>query len=161
MADELAKTEEQPDNTDYIAALQQLRENTVAKEQYLKLKEENSKLLKSLINGETIEGMDETSAPDVAELRKQLFSGEAQLNNLDYVTKALQLRNTLIAEGKPDPFLPYGEKIAPTDEDIAAAERVAKVLQECVDYADGDSAIFTNELQRAMVDTGPKGPGKK
>lgn len=57
-----------------------------------------------------------------------------------------------MAEGKPDPFLPVGNQIAPTDDDIAAAERVAKVLQECVDYADGDSAVFTNELQRRTID---------
>lgn len=160
MADETIRTEEQQE-TDYIAAITELREKTVPKEQYAKLKEENSKLLKSLINGEAIEGIEDTSTPDVSELRTQLFGGEAELNNLEYVTKALELRNALIAEGKPDPFLPYGEKIAPTNEDIEAADRVAKVLQECVEYADGDSTIFTNELQRVMVDTSPKRPPSK
>ena len=58
----------------------------------------------------------------------------------------------MISEGKPDPFLPIGEQILPTDEDVAAANKVAAVLQECVDYAEGDSAVFTNELQRRLVD---------
>ena len=89
-------------------------------------------------------------------MRKELFNGDAQLTNLEYVTKALELRDQLIAAGKPDPFLPYGEKIAPTNEDVEAANRVAKVLRECVDYADGDSSIFTNELQRVMIDTAPR-----
>ena len=40
----------------------------------------------------------------------------------------------------------------PTDDDIKTAEKVANVLQECVDYAEGDSAVFTNELQRRLVD---------
>ena len=40
----------------------------------------------------------------------------------------------------------------PTDDDVKTAEKVAQVLQECVDYAEGDSAVFTNELQRRMVD---------
>lgn len=153
MADE-TRTDDQQE-IDYIAAIKELRDNSIPKEQYNKLKAENSQLLRSLINGEKIEGIDETEIPDVCELRKQLFSGEAELNNLEYVTKALELRDALIADGKPDPFLPYGEKIAPTNEDIEAANRVSKVLQECVDYADGDSTIFTNELQRVMIDTAP------
>lgn len=160
MADEITKIEEQQE-TDYIAAITELKEQSVPKEQYAKLKEENAKLLRSLINGEEIEGIDQTPAPDVSELRKQLFSGEAQLNNLEYVTRVLELRNQLILEGKRDPFLPYGEKIAPTAEDVEGANRVAKILQECVDYADGDSTIFTNELQRVMIDTAPARAAKK
>lgn len=159
MAEEITQPDEQQD--DYIAAIAELKEKSVPREQYAKLKEENAKLLRSLINGETIEGVDQSSIPDVAELRKQLFDGEAELTNLEYVTKALELRETLISQGERDPFLPYGEKIAPTKEDEEAAGRVARVLQECVDYAQGDSSIFTNELQRVMIDTAPKKPPKK
>ena len=57
-----------------------------------------------------------------------------------------------MSEGKPDPFLPVGSQILPDDADIAAANKVATVLQECVDYANGDSSVFTNELQRRLVD---------
>ena len=73
-------------------------------------------------------------------------------SNLEYITNTLKLREAIIAEGKPDPFLPIGEQIMPTDDDIKTAEKVANVLQECVDYAEGDSAVFTNELQRRLVD---------
>lgn len=143
-------------DTDYIATIKELKDTTVPKEQYAKLREENKRLLQSVLNGEQIEGAAATSKPDIGEIRKELFGGDAQLTNLQYVTKALELRDELLAQGKPDPFLPYGEKIAPTNEDIEAADRVAKVLKECVDYADGDSLIFTNELQRVMVDTAPR-----
>ena len=68
----------------------------------------------------------------------------------------MKLREALLEKGEKDPFLPYGKNIIPTDEDIATADRVARVLQECVDYADGDSDIFTNELQRITVDTAPQ-----
>ena len=37
--------------------------------------------------------------------------------------------------------------------DYEAAERVATVVRECIEYAKGDSAVFTNELQRRTVDT--------
>lgn len=157
-----SQQENVPDNVDYIEALKEMKKNTVSKEAYEKLQGENKKLLQSLINGETIEGVEAPEAVDVSKLRKELFSTDANLSNLDYVTKALQLRDELIAQGKPDPFLPYGHQIAPTNEDIEAANRVAKVLQECIDYADGDSSIFTNELQRVMVDTAPRAkPARK
>lgn len=143
------------DNTDYIAAIKELKQNSVSKEDYLKLKQENRNLLSSLVNGETINNPDaEKKAMSVDELRNKLFNEEH--NNLETVELALQLRNTLIENGENDPFLPYGEKIIPTDEDIAAANRVATVFQECVDYAQGDSDAFTNELMRRTVDTAPR-----
>lgn len=152
MADEI-KNEEQTPEMDYVAAIQELRDKSVPKEQYAKLKEENQKLLKSLINGETIEAPEASSGPDVTELRKELFGGDAQLTNLEYVTKTLELRDALIEQGKPDPFLPFGHQIAPTAQDIEAANRVAKVMKECVEDADGDSALFTSLLMRQTVDT--------
>lgn len=151
MADEI-KNEEQEQEVDYVAAIQELREKTVSKEQYAKLKEENQKLLKSLINGETIEAPDTSTEPDIGELRKELFNGESQLSNLEYVSKTLELRDALIEQGKPDPFLPFGHRIAPTAQDVEAANRVAKVMKECVDDADGDSSLFTSLLMRQTVD---------
>lgn len=151
MADE-TRTEEQEQEIDYVQALTELRDSTVPKEQYAKLKEENARLLKSLIDGETIEADAASSGPDVENLRSELFSGDAQLTNLEYVTKALELRDALIEQGKPDPFLPAGHQITPTAADIEAANRVAKVMKECVDAAEGDSTIFTSLLMRATVD---------
>ena len=49
-----------------------------------------------------------------------------------------------------DPFVPTGSKIKPTDEDFAKAKKVADTLQECVDYADGDPDVFTDELKRRI-----------
>lgn len=141
---------EQNNDVDYIQAIQDLKANTVPKEQFSKLKEENAKLLKSLINGETLEGVTAPEKPDVEGLRKDLYNG-IDLTNLDYVSKTLDLRDEIIANGGKDPFLPWGEKISPTQQDIEAAERVAKVLRECIDYAEGDSLRFTSELQRVMV----------
>lgn len=150
------------DNTDYIEALKEMKEKTVSKEAYAQLKEENKKLLQSLINGETIDAHTAQDTPDVEQLRKDLFSRDGNLSNLEYAEKALQLRETLIEEGKPDPFLPYGHHISPTNEDIEAANRVAKALKDCIDYAEGDSDLFTSELQRNMVDVPiPRAKGRK
>lgn len=137
-------------NDNYIEAIKEMKENTVAKEDYLKLKAENKQLLQSLVNGETREAEQKVEPVNIDELRDNLFN--KQLNNLEYVENALKLRNELLNKGEKDPFVPFGKNILPTDEDLEKAEKVANVLQECVEIADGDSGVFTNELQRRLVD---------
>lgn len=142
------------DNTDYITAIKELKENSVERSKYEALRADNKRLLEAVINGSPVENTVKPQV-DIQALRNELFNNENQ-TNLQYVENALKLRTALIESGEQDPFLPYGSKIVPTDEDIATANRVAAVLQECVDYADGDSAIFTNEVQRRTVDTAPR-----
>ena len=149
----VSQQENVTDNVDYIEAIKEMKQNTVDKATYNKLKEENEQLLNSLVNGETID-VPKKEEVDIDALRKDLFNNDQ--TNLQYIEKALKLREALLEKGEKDPFLPYGKNIIPTDEDIATADRVARVLQECVDYADGDSDIFTNELQRITVDTAPQ-----
>ena len=147
--------EEQSDaNIDYIAAIQELRNTTVSKEKYAKLSAENKKLLDALVNGQQIELPKEKSV-NISELRKKLFDGNTELTNLEYVETALSLRDALIENGERDPFLPYGEKVNETAEQHEAAERVAETLRECVEFANGDSGIFTAELQRRTKDILP------
>lgn len=138
------------DNTDYIAAIKELKENSVDRSKYDALKAENKKLLDSIVNGTDVDLPAKEEKKSIEELRTNYLKEDQ--SNLEYITNALALREAIIAEGKPDPFLPIGEQIMPTDEDIATANKVAQVLQECVDYAEGDSAVFTNELQRRLID---------
>ena len=134
---------------DYLAAINELKQNSVNREDYNKLKAENKKLLDSIVNNVPVE-VQSPQRKSIEELRAAYLKEDQ--TNLEYISNALKLREALISEGKPDPFLPIGEQILPTDEDVAAANKVASVLQECVDYAEGDSAVFTNELHRRLVD---------
>lgn len=142
-------------NQDYISAIKEIKENSVSKEDYLKVREENKKLLQSLVEGTgSVQSQEDvTPKPSVAELRSKL--GKEELSNLDYITTSLQLRQELIDAGEKDPFTPIGKNIVPTPYDVQEAQHVADVLQECVDIAEGDSDIFTNELQRRLVDSVP------
>lgn len=140
------------DNNQYIEALKKVKDDFVPKEEYNKLMEENKSLIDGIINGRQT-STEETVKPepvDLGKLRNEIFNGE--LNNLEYVKKSLQLRKEVMSRGEPDPFLPVGQQISPTDYDIEKANQVAEVLQECVDYADGNSEIFTQELMRRTVD---------
>ena len=160
MADETNNSVSQQENVEqdtnnYIEAIKEIKANSVSKQAYDKLKEENKQLLDSLINGKEIELPKQKEPVDVNKIRSKLFDEAKSLSNLEYVSTALKLRDGLLERGEPDPFLPYGQNISPTDEDIAKAERVATVMKECVEYADGDSELFTNELMRRTNDAMP------
>lgn len=135
----------------YLEEINKLKANSVAKEEYDKLKEENAELLKNIVNSMVPEKKEEPKKPvaDIKELRAKLRKEDP--SNLEYVDNVLKLRDAVIEQGGADPFLPIGHKIVPTEQDIEAANRVAKVLKECVDYAEGDSQLFTNELYRRIL----------
>ena len=143
------------DNTDYIEAIQTLKQNSVDKAKYEALRLENKKLLDAVVNGQP--GQEEQvvskhSKEQIDDLRNDLFNSPRELNNLEYITKAMELREALIENGEPDPFLPVGKQISPTRDDLEGAEKVAQVYKECIEYADGDSEVFTNELMRRTRD---------
>lgn len=150
------------DNTpDYLAEIERLKSNTVDKTQYEKLLEDNKKLIQTIARNDEKTKANEAAKNneqpiDINKLREKMFNPNNTLNNLDYIQSALQLRKGLMDKGEPDPFLPIGNKITPTAEDIETAERVAKAFQSCVDYADGDPELFTQELQRITRDNGPR-----
>ena len=147
------------DSTDYIEAIKEIKRNSVTRESYDKLKNENKQLLDALVHGKELEIKKEEPV-DIAKLRKDLFNKDGHMSNLEYVSKALELRDALIEKGERDPFLPYGDKVTLTAEHYDKAEQVATVLRECVEFADGDSGIFTAELQRRTKDVMPR-YGKK
>lgn len=139
---------------DYVEAIKDLKQNSVSKADYDALRLENKKLLNSLVNGQVVEQEVEQKV-DIQELRSKVFDNENQ-TNLEYVTNVLNLRNALLENGYEDPFVPQGEKIAPTEYDYAKANKVATVLQEMVEEADGDPNVFLNEYQRRVKNTSIK-----
>ena len=144
------------DNTnDYIAQIKNLKENSVSKDDYNKLKADNKKLIDALANGTPIEGKVEpkiSAVENINNLRNKLFGKGSNLDNLEYCKTAVELRDALIEKGERDPFLPFGHNVVATESDHETANRVASVMKECIEYADGDPDIFTNELQRRTVD---------
>lgn len=147
------------DSIDYIEALKEMKQNSVDRSVYEKLKKENKQLLDTLVSGKELEIKKEEPV-DIAKLRKDLFNKDGHMSNLEYVSNALKLRDALIEKGERDPFLPYGEKVNLTAEHYDTAEKVASVLRDCIEFADGDSGIFTAELQRRTKDVMPR-YGKK
>lgn len=133
---------------EYIEAIKEIKANSVPRDEFEALEKEKKDLLKALIEGGQVEQPTAAEKPDLKSLRAELFNEDAKLNNLEYAKKALALRAAVLEETGKDIFLPYGANISPTLADSEAAEKVAKAFQSCIDYADGDSQLFTQELQR-------------
>ena len=153
---EISVTGTVEDNTqDYIKAIKDLKQNSVDRSEYEKLRAENKKLIDAVVNGQP--GQEEQvvvkhTKEQIDDLRNDLFNSPRELNNLEFITKAMELREALMENGEPDPFLPVGKQISPTRDDIEGAEKVAQVYKVCIEYAEGDSEVFTNELMRRTRD---------
>ena len=140
---------------DYLNTIAELKRNSVTKDEYNKLKQENKNLLQTLVEGGQIQPTEVKPEVDVDALRKELFKVPCELDNLEFIEKTLQFRNALMERGEPDPFLPVSSKFSPSPEEIAMANKSAEAYQSCLDYADGNSEIFTQELMRITNDSMP------
>lgn len=135
------------DTNNYIEAIKEMKANSVSKDAYKKLQEENKKLLESLIAGETIEAPKTTveEKVDLNELRKHLDEAESPI---DYCKTSLKLHEETLKQLGYNDYLPNGKKIRPTKEDEEKANLFIEQIKECIDYADGDDQLFIQELQR-------------
>lgn len=139
---------------DPVAIIDNLKKTTVSKEEYDKLKANYSKAIDALARNKQLEEVKSTPKKSIEDLRKE-FLKEDQ-SNLEQVKSALALRDALIESGQPDPFLPIGRNIQPDEDDVKAANRVADVFRDCIEVAQGDSQVFTNELQRRTIEGGKR-----
>ena len=153
------KKEKKPEqsNVEMAKALKELRENSVSKEDYAKLEEENKQLVAQIINGEGGgNGQPTPEQVDIKQLREELYGPKgADLSNLDFWKKTLQLRQAVIEQEGYDPFLPHGAKIKPNEQDVERAEAVAKTVEKCIEEANGNSEVFTALLQAETANDSP------
>ena len=148
----------QPSVVELAKALKEARENSVPKEEYEKVVQEKNELVQNIINGGASDiGQNSTKQKaDIKALREELYGSKgADLSNLAYWEKTLELREAVMEQEGYDPFLPHGSKIKPTEQDIEKAELVAKTVKECIDKADGSSEVFTALLQGETANDSP------
>lgn len=141
---------------EYIDTINELKSKSVPKEKYEQLEQEKKCLIEALKNGSQINVVEPKEEVNIDELRRDLYGNpEKQMSNLEYVEKTLKLRNALIEKGEPDPFMPNGHEYQYDQRDQDKANYVAKVYQECIDYAQGNDQLFTQELMRRTKDDSP------
>lgn len=146
------ETPEQEDsNKQYIDIIKDLKTNTVSKDRYNQLMEENKHLLQSLVNGEVVTPVaPEVEKPPIKDLVSEMRG--RNMSDISFVEKALEFRDRVLEETGEDCFVSKGHNITPTQESYIAAQKTADIYRECLDYANGDNKVFINELQRRMID---------
>lgn len=155
MSDEIKEvTEETVDVQKYLDTINELKNNTVSKEDYYKLKDENKTLLNSIMDG-TATASTETVKPTAQELRNKIFGPDCdKLSDIEYVEGLCDLRDILLDEEGIDYMAPTGTQYTADYNDIQTANRVYNGFRHCLEVADGDNAIFVQEVSRITNDTG-------
>lgn len=156
MADEINKTTQEEGNQIqdttqmYLEQIKELKANSVNREEYNKLLEENRNLLKTIVDGGTGESTEEPEAS--RDIKEILTDFNSETSNLDHIKYVMELHNKRLEEGIND-FVPQGHQISPSDEDIRDAKQVEDFLNDLIKTADGNADVFNNEYQRRVIDT--------
>ena len=138
------------DSVDYISAINEIKQNSVSKEAYEKLKADNKRLLDAVVSGKEIE-----IEAKPQKTRQEALEGwtKEDVSNIDFFQNLLDYRDICIAETEIDPALSIGNKVNGVDMTPEKADEIAQFLREQLEVADGDNAIFTREYQRLIKDT--------
>ena len=152
---------------DYIAQIKALKASTVSRSEYDAIQKANKELLASIVDGTNAPATRATEQPaptesgDIAKkradrikkLRNELYGkNPVDVSDRVYCEKTLELRRLVMENGEPDPMVPRGNKYTPTKDDEASAARVAEMLQDCVDQAQGDDSAFKVAFVRSIKD---------
>ena len=154
MADELnpIDTEIVDDTQKYLDTINELKKNTVSREEYNKLRDENKTLLNTIVNGGSLE--QDAAAPQkptIQELRDKLYGKNCEdLTDLEYIEATLDLRDALLEETGTDYFAPTGSQYTADFNDQKAAQETYEALRHCVEVADGDNQVFIQEITRLI-----------
>ena len=148
MAEENTTPEVQLNADDYLNNLKALKDNTVSKDEYNKLIEENKKLANALANGLPYDNDDdnEEEPVDLDAARKNFFG--THKTNLALFQDILTLRKAVMDAGGQDPFLPTHPEYVWNQADADLAQSIADVYQDCIDYAEGDPDVFNMALAK-------------
>lgn len=155
MADEIKEfTEESVDVQKYLDTINELKNNTVSKEDYYKLKDENKTLLNSIMDG-TATASAEAASPTAQELRNKLFGKDHEkLSDIEYIESLCDLRDILLKETGTDFMAPTGTQYAADYNDLQTSNKVYNGFRHCLQVADGNEEIFSQEISRITNDTG-------
>lgn len=114
-------------------------------------KKAQAEVYDKILNGGTADPAEPTHRP-IADIKKDLAKmSDGEATNLEYCKLAIELDDALIADGKDSCFLPKGrdqngEAITPTADEEATASKFHRIIEECIQEANGDPARFNMAL---------------
>lgn len=127
-------------NDVYIEEIKRLKRETVPKGKYEELEKEKAELVKALADQDYSEAPalnSQEARNRVDELRKKIFSGKTKYrHDYDYFTDLSE-------------FIKLKRQLGDSDLDDAELQ-LGDLLEDTLDYADGDPSVFMVELQRKI-----------
>lgn len=135
---------------DLLKELQDVKNNTVPKEEYAKLQAKYKQVVKDVINGVgTKEEADNTV--NLEEIRKNLFTDKVEdLSNRDFWKNVLDLRHERLEKEGVDIFLPKGSKTRYTREDYDSAQKVDEIISQMLEDSEENPQLFNVLFNEAL-----------
>ena len=158
MQDENMRNEETVvDNTDYITAIKELKENSVSKEKYDALASEKKQLLDALVNGQEASIQDEGAKLGTRLEYYKKYKENNFSNNLEYWDNFVKLRKATIEEYGADPTVtgnygltPEGDRVEPNYGEAEAMEKELGLIEDMIAEANGDPIVFDALMSSAI-----------
>ena len=153
-----AENADSMDADSYIEALKEIKENSVPKDDFLKLKAENKKLLNSLANGDYSSQKAEVKEelPSRIECLKKYRANNFS-SDLEYWKNICDLRDATIREYGKDPTVtgaygvtPEGDKLDPAYGEAEEMEAQFNTIKAIINEADGSPEQFKILLADAV-----------
>ena len=143
-----------PAETDYLAAIETLKANSVPREEYEALRTQFKGLLEAHVKGEQpTQTATKPKALTIPEMQNKLFN--ESLTEMERIETQLDLRDAILEQTGKDIYVPSSPRTVVTDQDRQDAEMAAKIFRHCLEVADGDEDMFKSELSRWVIDVGP------
>ena len=146
--DELGATEDQ--DFKLLDEVENLKKNSVPKEEYEKLKLKNKELMKRIVDGG---GQDEKPEEtiDLNKIREELFTNNAEgLSKREFWDRVLTLRHERLKNEGVDIFLPKGRKTRYTRLDIESANKVDEVISDMLEQSADNPGLFDVLFNEAL-----------
>ena len=144
------------DNTDYIAAIKELKENSVSKDKYDALAKEKKELLNALVNGQGVEQQHEEKL-ESREFYYKKYKENKFSNDLDYWDNFLKLRKATIKEYGSDPcvtgnygFTPEGGRAEPEYGEKETIEEQMNLIEDMIKESEGNPIVFETLMQSSL-----------
>lgn len=135
-------------------ALQEQKANSVSKDEFEKIRKEKEELTKAIIDGSGLvqkQSNDEKEVP-IMDLAKSIL--EDGISNLESAKRELKYREAYMKKFDKDPFAPNHAEM--TENDSLKAAAVAEIMQECIEEANGSSAVYTALFNERIKDDSPQ-----
>ncbi len=133
----------------YIDAIREMQKNSVSRDKYTKLEQENKQLLDTLVNGGTVEQVNVEPELTTMDLRKKIANADKdKLNSYEFIKTSLELRDKVMAETGDDIFAKDSSYEA-----ISKAERTAQIYQQCIDACNGNPQEFVKIFENCLTES--------